>query len=138
MSTPEVSRIFYRLADVLIPAFGKMPRFSDVATWDDAQKSLDFRIDLKEAFARGLAVDLTGGPERALETLNATDVEAFGAVSTIALATYYMNPKVRELIGYPGQENVAYDSKATQSYLIDGSLAKVVARGSKYRATPGL
>jgi hypothetical protein len=138
MSAPEASRIFCRLADVLIPAFGRMPRFSDVSSWDDAQKSLDFRVDLKEAFARGLTVDLTGGPEKALETLNATDAEAFGAVSTIALATYYMNPKVRALIGYPGQENVAYDSKATQSYLTDGSLAKVVARGARYRATPDL
>jgi hypothetical protein len=45
---------------------------------------------------------------------------------------------VRQSIGYPGQENVSYDSKATQSYLVDGSLAKVIARGRKYRSTPDL
>ena len=49
------------------------------------------------------------------------------------ITTYYMSPKVRQSIGYPGQENVSYNSKATQAYLVDGSLAKVIARGRKYR-----
>jgi hypothetical protein len=115
-----------------------MPSFSEVCSWDDALKALDFRADLKEGFARAVAVSLADGSDSALESLNADDVEAFNAVSTIALATYYMNPRVRELIGYPGQESVSYDSKATQSYLTDGSLAKVIARGRKYRPTPQL
>lgn len=138
MSATDNASTFLALADFLIPAHGAMPRFSEVCTFDDALRSLDFRIDLKEGFARGVAVDLSGGVEPTLETLNAGDGPAFSAVSTIALATYYMNPRVRELIGYPGQENVTYDSKATQSYLTDGSLAKVIARGRKYRPTPGL
>jgi hypothetical protein len=129
---------FFALADFLIPAHGKMPKFSDVCAYADVEKSLDFRVDLKPGFARGIAVDPATDAEARLESLNKEDGEAFTAITTIAIATYYMSPRVRELIGYPGQENVPYDSKATQSYLTDGSLGQVVASGRKYRPTPGL
>lgn len=129
---------FLALADFLIPAHGKMPKFSDACSYADAERALDFRTDLKEGFVRAVAGDLSGGAEECLEQLNRGDGEAFSAVSTVAIATYYMNPRVRELLGYPGQENVQYDSKATQVYLTDGSLARVIARGRKYRPTPGL
>jgi hypothetical protein len=129
---------FAALADFLIPAFGKMPKFSDVCSYVDVQKSLDFRADLKEGFVRGLATDLASGAEAHLEMLNKVDGEAFTAITTVAIATYYMNPTVRGLIGYPGQESVSYDSKETQVYLTNGSLGRVVARGRKYRPTPGL
>ncbi|MER8830676.1 hypothetical protein NKH73_07550 [Mesorhizobium sp. M0938] len=129
---------FFALADFLIPAHGKMPKFSDVCTYADVEKSLDFRIDLKEGFARAIATDPSTGAEAHLEKINRQDGEAFSAITTIAIATYYMNPRVRELIGYPGQENVQYDSKATQIYLTNGSLGHVIARGRKYRPTPGL
>ena len=122
---------FFALADFLIPAHGEMPKFSDVCTYADVEKSLDFRIDLKEGFARGIAADPATGAEAYLEKINRQDGEAFSALTTIAIATYYMNPGVRELIGYPGQENVQYDSKATQIYLTNGSLGRVIARGRK-------
>lgn len=129
---------FFALADFLIPAHGKMPKFSDVCSYADVEKSLDFRIDLREGFARAIAIDASTGTEAHLEKINKEDGEAFSAITTIAIASYYMNPRVRELIGYPGQENVQYDSKATQIYLTNGSLGHVVARGRKYRPTPGL
>lgn len=129
---------YFELADFLIPAYGKMPKFSDVCSYADVEKSLDFRIDLKEGFARAIGAGTAAGAEAHLEALNKGDGEAFTAVTTITIATYYMNPRVRELIGYPGQESVSYDSKETQIYLTDGSLGKVIARGRKYRPTPGL
>jgi hypothetical protein len=130
---------FLALADFLIPAYKRKPSFGSFCSYNDALQALGFRSDLREAFERALlAVDMKEGPEPALEKLNAEDGEAFSALTTIVIATYYMNPKVRESIGYPGQENVSYDSKATQSYLLDGSLARVIARGRKYRPTPGL
>jgi hypothetical protein len=132
------ARQFPALADFLIPAHQQMPRFSDVCSFADAMTALDFRIDLKDGFKRALPETLADGAESYLENLNAADGEAFSALTTVVIATYYMNPKVRSLIGYPGQESVAYDSKATQIYLTDGSLGKVIARGRKYRPTPGL
>jgi hypothetical protein len=129
---------FLAFADFLIPAYGSKPAFSAVCSFKDAMRALGFRPDLKEAFERALASDLRGGAEGALEKMNAGDASAFSALTTIVITTYYMSPVARESIGYPGQENVAYDSKATQSYLVDGSLARVIARGRKYRPTPGL
>lgn len=129
---------FFAMADFLIPAHGRMPSFSDVCSFADVEKSLDFRVDLKEGFARGIATDLGDGAQAHLDRINRQDGEAFNAITTIAIATYYMSPRVRDLIGYPGQENVPYDSRATQVYLTDGSLGRVVARGRKYRPTPGL
>lgn len=130
--------IFLTIADFLIPAHKKMPTFSDVCTFADAETALDFRVDLKDAFGDALRTELPAGAEAHLEDINRNHPAAFSAVTTIAIATYYMNPKVRALIGYPGQENVQYDPKATQEYITDGSLGKVVARGRKYRPTPGL
>ena len=128
---------FMAMADFLIPAYRTMPNFGAVCGWQDANGALGFRPDLKEAFNRGLdASDMKGGAEAALEALHSADGEAFNAVTTIIITTYYMNPKVRELIGYPGQENVSYDPYATQTYLTDGSLGSVIARGRKHRPTP--
>jgi hypothetical protein len=132
------SETFVALADFLIPFYQANPGFRAVSTYEDGLHALGFRSDLREAFERALTVDMSAGAEAALEKLNAQDEAAFSALTTIVITTYYMNPKVRESIGYPGQENVAYDSKATQSYLVDGSLARVIARGRKYRPTPGI
>jgi hypothetical protein len=131
-------RTFFALADFLIPAHGIMPKFSDACAYADVETSLEFRIDLKDGFARSIATTPDEGAEAHLEALNRSDPAAFAAITTVAIATYYMSPRVRDLIGYPGQENVQYDSKATQTYLTDGSLGHVIARGRKYRPTPGL
>jgi hypothetical protein len=137
MSDPKTTNLV-AMADYLIPEHGKMPRFSAVCTYGDALAALDFRIDLKDAFARAVSADLAGDKEAYLESLYRDDAEAFTALATVLVCTYYMNPTVRSLIGYPGQENVAYDTYATQSYVTDGSLAKVAALGRKYRPTPGI
>lgn len=137
MSDPQAVN-FLALADFLIPAHKQMPRFSTVCSHADAQAALDFRIDLKEPFARAVPQSLSGLTEEYLDTLCRDDDEAFTALTAIVICTYYMNPEVRALIGYPGQESVAYETYATQSYITDGSLAKVLTRGRKYRPTPGL
>ena len=137
MSDPKAIH-FLALADFLIPAHKQMPSFSAVCSHADALAALDFRGDLKEAFARAVPQSLSGGEEDYLDRLCQNDDEAFTALTTIVICTYYMNPQVRALISYPGQENVAYETYATQSYITDGSLAKVLTRGRKYRPTPGL
>jgi hypothetical protein len=132
------SETFLTVADFLIPSYQTKPGLRTVCAHEDGIHALSFRCDLREAFERALTVDMSAGAKAALERLNAQDDAAFSALITIVITTYYMNPKVHESIGYPGQENVAYDSKATQPYLVDGSVARVIARGRKYRPTPGL
>ena len=130
-------RRFMALADYLIPAHQAMPAFSTVCAEAVIDLCLRFRPDAREAFWRGLtAVPAEATAEAALEHLAAQDPEAFSAVGLVAVSAYYMAPEVRRLIGYPGQENVAYDSRATPSYLLDGTLAPVRARGPRYVPTP--
>ncbi|CAN5421819.1 hypothetical protein BH10PSE7_BH10PSE7_18120 [soil metagenome] len=130
---------FLVLADFLVPAYGAMPSFSSVVPPEAIRASLNFRPDVHEAFARGLA-DCTESrtPEANLDALSQADREAFDAISLIVAGTYYMQPAVRAAIHYPGQENVSYDAMATPLYLLDGSLGEVIARGRKYKPTPGL
>lgn len=137
-ATDVKSTTYLALADFLIPASGPMPAFSQVCGLDAAERSLAFRPDVREDFYRALEADPTEGAEAVLEQLCAKDREAFDALTLITVTTYYMQPRVRELIGYPGQENVPYDPLATQVYLTDGSLGRVIARGRKYRPTPEL
>ena len=115
-----------------------MPAFSQACDMDSIRRSLDFRPDVKEAFQRALRADLGSGPQAALDWIHVHDKEAFDALTLIAVTTYYMQPAVRQLIGYPGQENVSYDPLATQEYLTDGSLGQVIAAGRKYKPTPDL
>ena len=130
---------FLAVADFLVPAYREMPAFSAVASPEAIRVSLNFRPDVQEAFARGVAAcTVEQTPEQNLEALSQADREAFDAITLIVAGTYYMQPAVRAAIHYPGQENVPYDPHATPPYLLDGSLGAVIARGRKYKPTPGL
>ncbi|MGH6879964.1 hypothetical protein [Hypericibacter sp.] len=129
--------IFGAIADFLIPKTVKMPAATEVGVAaggiDDVLK---FRPDLIEDFHRGLekAKGLTGA--KAAEQLFETDKDAFGAVSLAASGAYYMAPKVRQIIGYPGQESLTYDNHETPDYLTNGMLERVARRGPTYKPTP--
>jgi hypothetical protein len=130
---------FLKAADFLIPARAPMPAFSAACGREAVERSLRFRPDIHEEISRGLAALRNAGDiEAGLARLNAEDNAAFNAIGLIAAGTYYMQPAVRDAIGYPGQENVPYEALATPPYLLDGSLGQVIARGRKYRPTPGL
>lgn len=133
----EERSVFAALADVLIPAAEGMPSASDV----DVQgamldRILGLRSDLVEDFRRGLASAAGKPPADAAEALNRDDAEAFGAISIVASAGYYMTPAVRDLIGYPGQENRPADPDETPEYLANGMLQQVIDRGPIFVPTP--
>jgi choline dehydrogenase-like flavoprotein len=87
-----------RLADELIPAGDGLPSAGEA----DAQgkwlaRALEARPDLVAAFERALAAE-------SAQELEATDPEAFAALTTVVAGAYTMNVKVRKRIGYPGQK----------------------------------
>jgi hypothetical protein len=128
---------FAALADRLIPAYGRMPAASAV----DVQHAmldlaLQSRPDLAEDFSRGLAACSATAASESINALFRQDHTAFAAVNLMAVAAYYMSDVVRRLIGYPGQESPPYDPHETPGYLVDGSLERVVRRGTLYRPTP--
>lgn len=73
---------------------------------------------------------------KAAEALNKEDAAALSAIGLVASAAYYMSPRVRTLIGYPGQERRTYDPDATPEYVANGMLKVVQDRGPIFRPTP--
>ena len=133
MLTDEQRRIYAAMADVLIPNAEGMPSASqaDVPTkWiDDA---LGYRPDLEEGLLRAIEFGATLDPTEAVETLNAQDTEAFDALGVLTSGSYFLNPTVKDLIGYPGQGPTPADDDV-DTYI--EMLAEVAERGPIYRPT---
>lgn len=130
---------FAAIADALIPAFGQLPKASDVGIAEGLlDHVLAVRPDLTDAFIRGLEATVGLGSREAAEFLSRSDAESFDAISTIAAGGYFLDEQVRHLIGYPGQESVSTEAPyALPSYATDGTLRRVYDRGPIYRPTPG-
>ena len=135
MFNQDERAIFAALADVLIPAGEGMPSASqaDVAgQWLD--EVLAARPDLAEGLRDVLRKTAGREPQRAVEELRKGDPAAFGVLAETVPGAYFMNPKVREAIGYAGQDARPIDPRP--DYLDDGLLESVIARGPIYRQTP--
>jgi hypothetical protein len=125
------------LADVLIPAADGMPAASDAGvTGEWLDEVLRVRGDLEPPLqsllerARGL------DPAAEVERLEREEPEAFEALATAVAGAYFLNPEVRRLIGYPGQEARPIVPEDPPDYEQDDLLASVVDRGPIFRPTP--
>jgi hypothetical protein len=91
------------LADLLIPPVGEMPSASAI---DVAGTLLDVvlnsRPDLEGRLAELLTVVAHESPERAVLTLQ-QDPERWELLTMVVAGSYFLHPRVRTLIGYPGQ-----------------------------------
>ncbi len=130
-------KTFLAIADVLIPAAEGMPAASQVGVGDEVlDRILSLRDDLREPFVRGIAAAAGKEPQAAVEALNRHDPEALGAIGLVASGAYYMSPRVRALIGYPGQEKRPGNPDEIPEYVANGMLQQVIDRGPIYRPTP--
>ncbi len=128
---------FAGIADVLIPAAEGMPSATQVGAHQEIlDRAVELRPDLRPAFFRGLNAVAGQDPTTAAEHLNSKDPEALGAIGTLASAGYYMLQEVRDLIGYPGQENRPITIEEEPAYVREGMLQEVIDRGPIYRRTP--
>lgn len=136
--SPEQRSTFAGIADYLIPNAEGMPSASEVEVHGAIlDRILALRTDLQEAFLRGLAKAAGSPSAEAANALNRDDPAALGAIGLVASAAYYMTPRVRELIGYPGQESRPDpDPDATPPYVANGMLQQVIDRGAIYKPTP--
>jgi hypothetical protein len=122
------------LADVLVPASGRMPSASEAdrsGKWLD--RALRARPDLVPELRRVLATVSTPDAEGEVVRLRETDAAGFAALCLVVTGAYYMNVKVRRLIGYPGQKATPAFPDEADYYLADGLLDPVVERGQRYR-----
>ena len=125
------------LGDLVIPAAEGMPSASEAGVegkWLD--KVLAARPDLLPELERVLMKAEGKEPAAELAGLRAGDPAGFETLALVVVGAYYLNPRVRKLIGYPGQkERPAYPDEA-EYYLEGGLLDPVVERGPFYRPTP--
>ena len=136
--TEQDRATFAGIADVLIPAAEGMPSASQVNVHQAVlDRILSLRPDLVENFLRGIRKAAGKDPREAANLLNKEDTPALSAMGLVASAGYYMEPKVRQLIGYPGQEKrPEIDPDATPAYVTNGMLQQVIDRGPIYKPTP--
>jgi hypothetical protein len=122
------------LADVLIPAGDGMPAASAVGV-ADAQLDLvlQARPDLGRHLGRALALTDGMNPAEALAALAQLDPTAHDALLETVAGGYYAHPRVRELLGYAGQQPVPVRPEDYPEYLAEGLLEHVVERGPVYR-----
>jgi hypothetical protein len=123
------------LADVLIPAGDGMPAASAA---DVAEQGLDQVLAAVPSLGAGLAdvIALAKGraPAEVVADLARTDPAAYGVLTEVVTAAYFLNPEVRQAVGYAGQGPSPLDPRV--DYMEDGLLESVIQRGPIYRPTP--
>lgn len=136
--TDERRTTFAGIADILIPAAEGMPAATEVGVHQDMlDHVLSLRPDLADDVWRGLDAAAGKPAQDAANELNKNDAAALSAIGLAASAGYYMTPKVRELIGYPGQQSRPDPNPdAIPEYVSNGMLQQVIDRGAVFKPTP--
>ena len=133
---PSQRAVLANLADVLIPAGDGMPSASAVGV---AREGLDQVLaavpNLGPRLADVLAMAEGCEPAEVVARLARTDPAAYGILTEVVTAAYFMNPEVRQAVGYTGQGPSPLDPRV--DYMEDGLLESVIKRGPIYRPTPG-
>jgi len=132
---PTQRAVLAGLADVLIPAGDGMPSASAAAV---AEHGLDQVLAAVPSLAATLAEVLSRAkgrePADVIASLARTDPSAYGVLTEVVTAAYFMNPEVRKAVGYTGQGPSPLDPRV--DYMEDGLLESVIKRGPIYRPMP--
>ncbi len=121
------------VAGRLIPAAHGMPSAAEILTDDRLRFVLAARPDLAEPIKAALRAGLATDPAERLAELATENPVALGALQLAIVAGYYTDKRVRELIGYPGQEALTIKSWELPPYLEEGLIDVVLARGPVWR-----
>ena len=124
------------LADVLIPEGEGFPSASQAGVGGDGlDQVLSFRPDLEDGLKRLIAAARGRSAIEFVSELKRNDPAGFGLLAEFVPGAYFLNPRVREKLGYAGQAARSIDPRP--DYLDDGLLQSVIDRGPIYRPTPG-
>ncbi len=127
--------LFAKLADTLIPASENMPSYSESdANGEFLDAVFVARPDLHDALCELLARVGDQSPADVVKDLQSHAPDEFAVLAEIVPAAYFMNPAIREAIGYSGQGPQPIDVRV--DYMEDGLLESVIRRGPVYRPTP--
>ena len=135
--TPAQRATLSGLADALIPGSGRMPAASAVGV---SERRLDRVLASRPDLAAPLSalLDAAAGcdPREEARRLRRDDEDGFTLLLSVVTAAYYGSPKVRRLLGYPGQRPHEVFPDQAEHDLRDGILEPVVARGPIWRPAP--
>jgi hypothetical protein len=122
------------VADLIAPAGDDLPAASAI---DTCGKWLDRILVADPSFATPVArlADCTSWQD--LEALHRDDPATFETATFAVLAAYYLHPRVRRRMGYPGQGPSPILEGEPEEYLPLDLLQRVRDRGPIYVATPG-
>jgi len=125
------------LADVLIPSWGTMPAATAAGVHEKwADRVLEVRPDLAPRLRTLLDNAQTRDPASELARLEQDDGEALEVLKQVVVGAYYMSPRVRKRLAYPGQKQRPILPDEADYYLDESLLAPVRGRGERYRPSP--
>jgi hypothetical protein len=132
---PAQRAVLAGLADILIPAEDGMPSASAAAVAEEGLNQVLAAVpSLGASLADVLAQASGREPAEVVASLARTDPAAYGILTEVITAAYFMNPDVRRALGYTGQGPTPLDPRV--DYMEDGLLESVIKRGPIYRPTP--
>lgn len=131
--TDDERALLVHVADHLIPAAHGMPSAAEVLTDERLRFVLNARPDLVEPIRAALRAGLEDDPAARVVGLAERDPAALGALQLAIVSGYYTDPRVRELIGYPGQVALSIRSWELPPYVEEGLIDAVLARGPIWR-----
>lgn len=92
------------LADVIAPQWNNLPSASDIhLAGEPLDRTLHARPDLIEPLKALLREIEASRPVDAVDHLQRARPAQFHVLMQVVAGAYYMNEKVREALGYPGQ-----------------------------------
>jgi choline dehydrogenase-like flavoprotein len=97
-------------------------------------------LGVRPELARGLRALLRGArardPASELARLEQDDREALEVLEQVVVGAYYMSPRVRKRLGYPGQKQRPVLPDEADYWLDESLLGPVRAQGERYRSSP--
>ncbi len=123
----ERRRRFERLADALIPACDGMPAASEVGVGGALlDRVLKVRPDLAGPLSQALDKAGDENPHAVLANLASIDRAGLRAVRYVAAGAYYLDPGVRDRLGYPGTVARPVRTLDFPEYLEEGLLDHLI------------
>ena len=125
------------IADVLIPQTDTMPalRAADPdGEW--LQRACRARADLLDELGRILDELTDADLSAVLVSMHAEQRAHFDVVATFVAGSYYMIPRVRELLGYPGQVRAPAPLELAADELSDEIFEAAMNYSGSYRPAP--
>jgi hypothetical protein len=125
------------LADVLIPGGDDLPAASRAGVTEQGLEAVLAALPEVAAPLTALLQALGDQePGAAVARLEHSDPAGFDLLCTVVAGAYFLNPEVRQAIGYHGQHALPIQVEDPPDYEQDGLLASVLARGPIFRPTP--